>query len=144
MIPAIIEKKLTFYYVISLFSLLIAIAGFSYNTWRLEVSEENTTIRTAAFEVFNHLAEFEQIIYTAHYDQNPTLGNPRLAWVKVGVIVDLSMLISSDTEQQAIDLKSLWQSTWQKVAGEEKAVDALIIEIDQLRTLIKNELAQLN
>ena len=135
--------KVRLYYIVSIISLFVAVVGFSYNTWRLEVSEENNTVRTAAFEVFNHLAELEQVIYAAHYDQNLTLGSPRKGWVKVGVIVDLSSLMPIQISEQANQLKVLWQEQWPYINDDEQAVNSIIEQIDRLRAEIKTMLANL-
>lgn len=101
----LLKKKLRLYYITTIFSLLFAVVGFSYNTWRLEVSEDNNNVRTASFEVLKSLSEFEQVIFAAHYDQDDDAGNPRLGWIKIGLIVDLSGLISPEVESSAVQLK---------------------------------------
>jgi len=62
------------------------------------VSEDNNNIRIASFEVLKNLSEFGQVIFSAHYDQDESTGNPRLGWIKIGLIVDLSSLISPEVE----------------------------------------------
>jgi len=96
-----LEDKLKVYYVTAIFSVVFAVVGFSYNAWRLEVTEDNSNIRAASFEVLTVLAELEQIIYAAHYDKDTKEGSPRKGWVKIGLIVDLDSLISKSSEEQA-------------------------------------------
>jgi hypothetical protein len=79
----LLKKKLRLYYITTIFSLVFAVVGFSYNAWRLEVSKDNNNIRTASFEVLKNLAEFEQVLFSAHYDQDEVSGNPRLGWIKI-------------------------------------------------------------
>lgn len=117
--------------------------GFSYNAWRLEVSEDNNNIRTAAFEVLILLAELEQLIYAAHYDKDLEEGNPRKGWIKVGLIVDLSNLISSDSRGQAEELKIAWNNNWRSIANNRTATNFLVQEIDSVRGEIKLTLKQL-
>lgn len=62
--------------------LVFAVIGFSYNAWRLESSEKNNNVRLAAFTVITELAQLEQLVYAAHYDQDPVNGSPRKGWVK--------------------------------------------------------------
>ena len=71
-----LEKKFKVYYLTAIFSLIFAVVGFSYNAWRLEVTEDNSNIRTTAFEVLTELAELQQLIYSAHYDHDMVAGNP--------------------------------------------------------------------
>lgn len=139
-----VNPKLGVYYLTSIVSLVIAVIGFSYNTWRLEVTEDNNNIRTAAFEVFTHLAEFEQILYAAHYDENLVDGSPRKGWVKAGMIKDLSLLISPQTQTKADKLYQNWQQNWQMVPEDVSVVNLLVEDIDAVRAEIKVTLASLN
>lgn len=123
--------------------MVVAVIGFSYNAWRMELSEDNNNIRTASFEVLTELSELEQIIYAAHYDKDMLLGNPRKAWVKVGLIVDLSGLISQQVEKEANHLKELWTSNWQSVKDDEVTTKKLVDQIDKVRISIKNDLKNL-
>jgi len=66
-----LENKLKAYYVTAIFGVVFAIVGFGYNTWRLELSEDNNNVRTASFEVLTNLAELEQVIYAAQGGQSP-------------------------------------------------------------------------
>ncbi len=136
-------KKIKLMYITSLFSIFFALLGFSYNTWRLELSEENNNIRTASFSVLVELAEFEQIIYANHYDQDQILGSPRKAWVKIALICDLSFLISPIVNQKSEQLREQWQERWQHVSTNREAVDELVHQIDELKKEIKKTLKQL-
>lgn len=107
-------------------------------------SEENNTVRTAAFEMFDYLAQLEQIIYSAYYDNNVSEGNPRKAWVKVGVISDLSVLMSVEVQKKSDGLKQLWQGNWQKIFTNEQSVNVLVTQVDEIRSEIKKELISLN
>ncbi|MCW8935691.1 MAG: hypothetical protein OQK98_13275 [Gammaproteobacteria bacterium] len=138
-----LKQKLKLFYITSIFSMVVAVVGFSYNAWRMELSEDNNNIRTASFEVLTELSELEQIIYAAHYDKDMLQGNPRKAWVKVGLIEDLSALISLQVEKDAKNLKSLWSNNWQSVKDDELATQKLVDQIDRVRTSIKNDLKNL-
>ena len=131
-------------YLLSLiFSILFAVAGFSYNVWRMEVTEENSNIRTASFEMLLVLAELEQAVYAAHYDQNAVEGNPRKGWVRVGLIVDLSMLTARDVVGSAGDLKQVWSHHWEQLPVSREAADEVVSAIDRVREDIKRVLASL-
>lgn len=128
----------------SVFSVLFALLGFSYNAWRMEVSEENNNVRTAAFEVFEHLGELEHIILTAHYDGDEISGNPRKGWVEVGLVVDLSALIDPDVADKAVMLKAEWADSWHLMNEEESVVKALVSKIDDTRMAIKMVLKEMS
>lgn len=138
-----LEKKLKVYYLTAIFSVLFAVIGFSYNAWRLELTEDNSNIRTASFEVLTELAELEQLIYAAHYDKDTKEGNPRKGWVKVGLIVDLAGLISKPAGTQAVKLRDTWERNWETLAQDQQAVDMLVKEIEFVRSEIKSTLKEL-
>lgn len=138
-----LEKRLMFYYITAVLSLISALAGFGYNAWRLEVTEDNNTVRTASFEVLKQLAHLEQIIFTLHYDKNTVEGSPRKGWVAIGLINDLSMLVSADVEQKAQNLKATWSDRWASIETNEEAVNVLISEVDLVRVAIKKALMSL-
>ena len=125
-------------------SLVFAVIGFSYNAWRLEVTEDNSNVRTASFEVLTNLAELELIIYAAHYDKDKFEGSPRKGWVKIGLIVDLSVLISRSVEGQSLKLRDVWSKSWERMTNDRKATNRLIEEVDLVRNEIKLILSSLN
>lgn len=139
-----LKEKLKVYYIMSIFSVLFALVGFSYNAWRMEVSEENNNVRTAAFEVLSHLGELEHIILSAHYDNDLIEGNPRKGWVKVGLVVDLSALISSDVADKAVIVKTVWANSWHLMRTEEAVVTELVTKIDDTRMAIKMILKEMS
>jgi len=139
-----LEHKLKKYYLTAILGVVFAVLGFSYNTWRLEASEDNNNVRTAAFEVLTELAALEQIIYAAHYDQDRVMGSPRKGWVKVGLIYDLSSLISPAVEHQAGSLKTLWADSWDTIATARAATDELVAQIEKVREQIKLTIVSLD
>jgi hypothetical protein len=138
-----IEKQLHLYYTGTIIGVIFAVIGFSYNAWRLEVTEDNNNIRIASFAVLKELAELEQLIYAGHYDKNTVAGSPRRGWIKVGLVVDLSSLISPPVRDQALSLKASWQSNWQKFTDDQAATDTLITSIDAVRNTLKTTLVEL-
>ncbi len=137
------ERRFRNYYATAIVSLLFALIGFSYNAWRMEVSEDNNNIRTAAFEVLTEIAELEQLIFAAHYDQDPVAGNPRVGWVKVELISDLSALISDQVHQDAVYLMQTWRDNWAAMADDKVAKDKLINAADRVRDAVKDAIAGL-
>ena len=103
-----VERRMKWYQATAIFSVLFALLGFTYNVWRLEVTERNSSRREASFESLLQLAELEQLVFAAHYDQDAVAGNPRVGWVKVGLLVDLSESIDEPAERAALDLKETW------------------------------------
>jgi len=139
-----LKTKLRNYYFTAIFSVFFALAGFSYNTWRMEITEDNNNTRTAAFEVLIVLAEFEQILYTAHYDKNTVDGSARIGWVKIGLATDLSALISPAVEVKMEMLTGLWSESWSRIENDGDAVDELVSAVTDIRMQIKTILKSLN
>jgi hypothetical protein len=131
------DKQIRNYQVAVIASLLFALLGFSYNVWRMEVTEENANTRTACFELLLVLSELEQLVYSAHYDKNTVEGSPRKGWVKVGLTVDLSVLTTPKVIHSALKLKEVWSTHWESIGNDEESVQAIVLSIDNSRTEIK-------
>jgi hypothetical protein len=138
------DNKLRYYQLTVIFSILFALLGFSYNVWRMEVSEQNNNIRTAGFEILINLASLEQLIYAAHYDGDFQQGSPRKGWVLVGLINDLSTLTDTAVADKSDELKRLWSGSWDKIGHDQAAVDALVSSIDEVRAELKRLLISLD
>ncbi len=139
-----LQKKVNLYQLMVIFSVLFALLGFTYNVWRMEVSEQNNTIRTACFEMLLELSTLEQLIYSAHYDGDVVEGSPRKGWVKVGLISDLSLLTADSVRQAASELTVTWTQHWSTMKDNTESVNQIIKAIDTVRTSIKVELQMLD
>ena len=142
MTPAI-SKRLKVYQFTAIFSVLFALLGFSYNVWRLELSEQNNSIRIASFEILLQLAELENLVYAAHYDKNTEFGNPRKGWVKVGLINDLSVLTDKSVSEQSIQLKNIWNQHWSSMSEQRVSADVIVQSIDKTRRVVKRQIQTL-
>lgn len=136
------KRRISIFQTTAIFSMLFALIGFSYNVWRMEITEYNSNMRSASFELLLQLSELEAIIYSAHYDKNRIDGNPRKGWIKVGLIADLSMITETHVHQSAQELHTSWQENWQTMTESETSAQAIITRIDEMRDevrkLIKN------
>lgn len=130
--------RLSVFQITAIFSMLFALIGFSYNVWRMEITEYNSNVRSASFELLLQLAELESIVYSAHYDQNLQQGNPRMGWVKVGLIADLSMITEPKVQASATQLKQTWQNQWQTMAQEEQSAQVIVAAIDDVRIEVRS------
>ena len=128
----------------AVFSMLFALVGFSYNVWRMEITEYNNNVRSASFELLLQLSELESIVYAAHYDQDLVLGNPRKGWVKVNLIADLSMITEPELSVAAEELKLNWQANWQLLPDNEASAQAVVSKIDETRAHVRQLLKQLD
>ncbi|WP_299768257.1 hypothetical protein [uncultured Pseudoteredinibacter sp.] len=138
----LLERRLKFYYITVVLSVFSACISFAYNAWRLEISEDNSTARTAAFQVLLKLSELEQGMYSLHYDQQE-IWSPRHGWVAVALVKDLSLLIGDDAKHKADTLHQTWTAQWEQIEQNEAAVSAIVGKIDKLREAITLRLASL-
>lgn len=138
------KQTISVFQLTAVFSMLFALVGFSYNVWRMEITEYNSNVRSASFELLLQLSELESIVYAAHYDQDVILGSPRKGWVKVNLIADLSMITEPELSVAAEELKLSWQSNWQQLADDEASAQAVVIKIDETRAQVRILLKQLD
>ncbi|PKH87153.1 hypothetical protein CXF79_10700 [Colwellia sp. Bg11-28] len=132
-----IDNRINLYQRTVIFSLLFTLMGFSYNVWRMEVSENNNNIRTASFEMLINLSSLEQLVYSAYYDEDLKEGNPRKGWVIVGLIDDLSVLTDDEVKTKTTELKDVWSVNWETIATSQQTVDNIVGSIDSVREEIK-------
>ncbi len=130
---------------IALISIVIAVVSLSYNTWRNELSEDNRNQRYAAFEIILKLNELQQVVFYNHYDQDvQQQGNPRLGWVYVLTIKDLSMVLPQSLQQAALALVDIWGRHWETLHSEQQSKAAVDQGIDAMRAEVVKLLAGLN
>ncbi|GIU23422.1 hypothetical protein [Shewanella sp. MBTL60-007] len=138
------KQTISVFQLTAVFSMLFALVGFSYNVWRMEITEYNSNMRSASFELLLQLSELESIVYAAHYDNDLILGNPRKGWVKVNLIADLSMITEPELSVAAEELKLSWQSNWELLPNDEASAQAVVSEIDDTRAQVRQLLKQLD
>jgi hypothetical protein len=78
------------------------------------------------------------------YDKDLKEGSPRKGWVKVGLLNDLSVLVSGGVELKAQRLKSVWAEDWSSMIEDPKATQRIIDAADAVRMEIKSVLASLD
>jgi len=110
---------------VALISLVTAISGITYNTWRDHQNEVNDNMRNAAFVVLSDLGELQTIINYAHFEQDNVKGNPIEGWKHVIMIRDLSRLLKSNANIEGDKLYKDWQKNWEKL-GEDNKTELLI------------------
>jgi hypothetical protein len=128
---------------VALFSLVVALASFSYTTWRNERSEHNRTIRQASFQLLSALGEMQQVVYHAHYDHDAVRGSPRTGWVQVMTIADFSAAMPAPVEGCAAQLLVSWRDHWEGLGRVDADADEISAAIDRCRTAVLAELRAL-
>ncbi|MBS0378160.1 MAG: hypothetical protein JSS29_06725 [Proteobacteria bacterium] len=106
---------------VALISLVVALSGLSYNTWRNERTERNRNVRTATFEILMRLADLERVVYLAQYDHDAGAGSPRTGWTYVIAINDLASLVPAPLPVRAADLQKTWGANWEGLGKQDEA-----------------------
>jgi len=119
---------------IALISLAVALSSVGYNTWRNERTEHNRNTRAATFEILTKLADFERVVFLAHYDRDRASGNPRIGWTDVIVIYDLAIVAPPPLEAKASALRTVWRENWEHLDGQDEApIDRIEAAVGELR-----------
>ena len=119
---------------VALTSLLVALASLGYNTWRNERTEHNRSIRAATFEILTKLADFERVVFLAHYDRDKANGNPRTGWTYIIVINDLAEVVPGAVRPRAVALRDTWRANWENLGKDgDEGLDTIDRGITDLR-----------
>jgi hypothetical protein len=130
---------------VALISLVVALSGLSYNTWRNERTEHNRNLRAAGFEVLTKLADFERVVFLAQYDRDPQNGNPRIGWSQVIVLNDLAEVLPPPVAVRAHALRDIWSANWETLGqSDETAVGRIEDAISALRVATLDTLRALH
>jgi len=119
---------------VALISLVVALSGLGYNTWRNEHTERNRNVRTAAFEMLMRAGDLERIAFLAQYDRDARGGSPRSGWTDVLAIRDLAALVPPPVPARAAALEKAWGDNWEGLGtNDETAVNRIDDAISGLR-----------
>lgn len=128
---------------VAIISLVIALSGLGYNTWRNELSEQNRNVRQAGFQLLISLADLQRLVFLAHYDKDYPEANPRIGWSQVLSIQDFSVFMDDDVEQGADFLRATWSQSWSGLGSNDDDREALYAAIDGLRFRVRRQLEEL-
>ncbi len=118
---------------VALISLLIALSGLGYNTWRNEQTEANRNVRTAGIELLLKLGELDQVVFFNHYEQDMERGNLRLGWSYVLTIKDLGALMNEPAVSSSIDMFDAWSARSAELSSDGPSEEIISASIEQLR-----------
>lgn len=121
---------------VAIISLITAIVGISYNTWRDQQNEINDNMRKAAFEVLTDLGELQTIVNYAHFQKDITRGHPIEGWKHVVMVRDLSHLLKPDAAKAADALYINWQSNWENLGDDSQTELMISNQIKQTRQAV--------
>ena len=129
---------------VALLSLVIALTGLAYNTWRNEQTEANRNVRTVGVELLLKLGEIERIVFFSHYDHDQIRGNPRSGWAYVLTIRDLGALTGQSTRELTDELVQTWQQNWSRLGQNDESAENISMAIDNVRNNVLEVLVTLD
>jgi len=137
---------------VALISLLVALIGLGYNTWRNETTEIQRNQRWASFTILQELGELQQIVDHRHYfysrreRDHPAIeaGSQWVeGWGKVVLIRDLSGLLPEPLPDEGARLYRAWDEhagnleLGPESAAGARAEDVLTRRIESARDAVK-------
>lgn len=93
---------------VAIISLIVALSGLSYNTWRNELTEANRNVRQVGLFMMKELTELQEVILYAKYDYDDERGDIKTGWSHVLAVKDLSYSMPMDIKQRAAQLADTW------------------------------------
>lgn len=129
---------------VAIISLVVAISGLSYNTWRNEVSEANRNVRHAGFQVLLTLGKLQEVVFFSHYDRDEERGNPRTGWAYVLLVGDLSDNMPEPVPGHAVSLHEMWEAQWPGLGKNDESAEMISASIDDLRESVLQALRDLD
>jgi hypothetical protein len=130
--------------IVAIVSVMVALTGLAYNTYRNERTEHNRNTRIAAFEALKTLGETQVIVEYAHFKKNRQLGDPVQGVARAQYIRDLSRLLPPPAPDDAERLWAAWRDNADKVESDTEAMIAITDEIQRLRLTLLEYLEQLH
>ncbi|WP_137718322.1 hypothetical protein [Methylobacillus flagellatus] len=128
---------------VAIISLLTALSGFYYNTWRDHQNELNHNMRNAAFEVLKELGELQTVVNYAHFEQDKQRGNTLDGWGHVVLIRDVSRLMTPAAAAEGQQLYAAWQQQVDRLGVEAASEQHISKEITEMREAVLASIRQL-
>jgi hypothetical protein len=119
--------------IVAIVSVIVALTGLAYNTYRNERTEQNRNIRVAAFETLKSLGEAQIIVEYAHFRKNRQLGDPVQGIGRAMYIRDLTRVLPPPAPDDGERLWVAWRDNADKVENDTDAMIAITDEIQRLR-----------
>jgi len=130
--------------IVAIVSVIVAVTGLLYNTYRNERTEHNRNTRVAAFETLKAVGEAQIIVEYAHFKKNRMLGDPVQGMGRATYIRDLAQLLPPPVPEDAQRLFVAWRDNADKLETDTSAMIAITDEIGRLRVDILELLGELH
>lgn len=119
--------------IVAITSIIVALTGMAYNTWRNERTEINHNVRAAAFETLKNLGDAQIVVEYAHFKKDRTRGDPLQGWGRIIYIRDLAQVLPPPGPAQAERLWAAWRDNVDSLEDDDNAMIRITDEIQLLR-----------
>ena len=119
--------------IVAITSVIVALTGMAYNTYRNEKTEINHNVRAAAFETLKNLGEAQIVVEYAHFRKDRVLGDPRRGWGRMTLIHDLAQVLPPPGPEEADALLAAWRDNVDALENDSEAMIKITDEIQRLR-----------
>lgn len=129
---------------LALVSLLVALFGLGYNTWRNETTEHHRNVRQSAFIALDALGEVQQLADTRFFGGDHGEPNRIAIWGRITLIRDVATLVSADTDACATELFRTWSVNAEHFdAGDPAAEKSVSDAVRETRAQVLRDLQRL-
>ena len=129
---------------VAIISLVVALSGLGYNTWRNEATEAHRNVRQGAFAMLEQVGQLQQLVDQRFYAGKKDDVNRITCWGKVALLRDTAPLVSGATQQQAERLFQVWSEQLEAMdEGDAAAEKQISDQIAALRNQLVAELKAL-
>ena len=129
---------------VAIISLIVALSGLGYNTWRNESTESNKNIREAGFFMMQELTELQEVVLYARFDRDDDRGDIKSGWSHVLAVKDISYAMPEPVQQDAIALSVAWQQNVQGIAShQDQSYQQIDLAIDTIKKQIVDAINEL-
>ena len=129
---------------VAIISLVVALSGLGYNTWRNEASEANKNVREAGLFMMKELTELQEVVLYARFDSSDERGDMKRGWSHVLAVKDISYAMPAAVQEDAVVLSKAWQQHSHEITSNQtdgyKEIDRSIDKIKQSIVLSINNL----
>jgi hypothetical protein len=119
--------------IVAIVSVIVALSGMAYNTYRNEKTEINHNVRAAAFETLKNLGEAQIVVEYAHFKKDRLLGDPTQGWARLNYIRDLAQVLPAPGPAEADGLLAAWRDNVDTLENDKNAMIKITDEIQRLR-----------
>ena len=130
---------------VALVSLMVALSGLAYNTWRNETTEAQRSTRQAAFRMLEELGELQSRVNYRYFANDPVRGDRIGGWGQVLFLRDLSALMPAPVGEDAAALQQVWSEHGDALdEGDAEAEKRISSALSLLREDVLKSLQQLH